>query len=155
VGQDADPFRIAEAVKKIAAEATSPNARDAEQAWDRVVPQFAQQKFSAEPSISITTSGSGITILVRYITRVRDRQEVRSKIYREIVELLRSKNLPDTAAVSTPESGPSSAPPSSPNAPPSLPLPPGSSNPQSPKPVAPPVSVLPPPPSPAPKDKSK
>jgi small-conductance mechanosensitive channel len=155
VGQDADPFRIAEAVKKIAAEATSPNARDAEQAWDRVVPQFAQQKFSAEPSISITTSGSGITILVRYITRVRDRQEVRSKIYREIVELLRSKNLPDTAAVSTPESGPSSAPPSSANALPSLPLPPGSSNPQSPKPVAPPVSVLPPPPSPAPKDKSK
>jgi small-conductance mechanosensitive channel len=113
VGADEDPFHIAEAVKKIAADATAPSARDAEHAWDRVVPQFAKQNFSAEPAISLTTSGSGITILVRYITQVRDRQEIRSKIYREIVELLRSKNLPPTA--SAPGGGPPESPtPSSP-----------------------------------------
>ena len=134
VGADEDPFHIAEAVKKIAADATAPSARDAEHAWDSVVPQFAKQNFSAEPAISLTTSGSGITILVRYITRVSDRQEVRSKIYREIVELLRSKNLPPTAAVpAAPQSGPSGAPPISASAPRSSPLPPGSALPPAPK----------------------
>jgi small-conductance mechanosensitive channel len=99
VGQDSDPFRIAEAVKKIVADATAPNAREAEEAWSRVVPKFAQRNFSAEPSISLTTSGSGINILVRYIARVRDRQQIRARIYRDIVELLHQKHLPDTTSV--------------------------------------------------------
>lgn len=106
VSEDSDPFRIAEAVKKIAADITAPNSREAEEAWSRVVPKFAQRNFSAEPSISLTTSGAGINILVRYIARVRDRQQIRTQIYRDIVELLHSKHLPDTTSVadsSTPD----------------------------------------------------
>lgn len=99
VSEDSDPFRIAEAVKKIAADITAPNSREAEEAWSRVVPKFAQRNFSAEPSISLTTSGAGINILVRYIARVRDRQQIRTQIYRDIVELLHSKHLPDTTSV--------------------------------------------------------
>lgn len=102
IGADSDPFRVAEAVKKIVSDVTAPNARDAEQAWEHVVPVFGRRAFSADPASSVTTSGSGFTILVRYITRVKDRQEARARIYRGIVELLRSKNLPEAATLSAP-----------------------------------------------------
>jgi hypothetical protein len=41
----------------------------------------------------------GVNVLVRYITRANERQEVRSRLYRGVVELLRRLNIsqPPTA----------------------------------------------------------
>ncbi|MGA9184403.1 MAG: mechanosensitive ion channel domain-containing protein, partial [Candidatus Acidiferrales bacterium] len=98
VPQNADPYSVAESIKKIATDETSANARLAEQEWERVAPNYGKQSFSANPSLSVKPSGSGVTVSVRYITRVNERYEVRSRVYREVVELLRNKDLPETAA---------------------------------------------------------
>ncbi|MGC1911633.1 MAG: mechanosensitive ion channel family protein, partial [Candidatus Acidiferrales bacterium] len=98
VPQNADPYSVAESIKKIATDETSANARLAEEEWERVAPNYGKQSFSANPSLSVKPSGSGVTVSVRYITRVNERYEVRSRVYREVVELLRNKDLPETAA---------------------------------------------------------
>ena len=102
VSQDADPYLIAEAIKKIATDETAANAQKAGEEWEQVVPAFAKRTFSAEPSMSVRPSGAGASVLVRYITRVNERQDVRARIYRGVVELLRSKNLPESSASPTP-----------------------------------------------------
>jgi small-conductance mechanosensitive channel len=102
VSQDADPYLIAEAIKKIATDETSANAQKAGEEWEQVVPAFAKRTFSAEPSMSVRPSGAGASVLVRYITRVNERQDVRARIYRAVVELLRSKNLPELSASPAP-----------------------------------------------------
>jgi len=83
-----DPYPTAEAIQKMAANETAAVARQAEEDWTRVVPVYAKKKFSAEPSLSVKPSGRGVSVTVRYITRVRDRQETRARLYREIVDLL-------------------------------------------------------------------
>ena len=49
---------------------------------------MAFKSFSAAPAINVRPTGSGVNINVRYITRAHQRYEMRTKIYREIVELL-------------------------------------------------------------------
>ncbi len=91
---DADPYVTAEAIQKAVTEETAANARLAEQEWARVTPAYAKRSFSAVPSMSVRPSGSGINVFVRYITRANERHEVRSRLYRAAVDLLRgSKSL--------------------------------------------------------------
>ena len=92
-----DPFSTAEAIQKIAADETAANSRQAEEEWTRVVPSYAKRKFSAAPSMSVKPTGGGVSIIVRYITRVRDRQEVRGRLYRAILELLHRHEIAEEA----------------------------------------------------------
>ena len=94
----AEPYQTAEAVQKIVAEATAANAHLAEEEWNRVTPAYAKKGFSATPSLSIQPAGTGVKVLVRYITRVNERHEVRAQIYRAVVDLLHKKQLPESAA---------------------------------------------------------
>jgi len=98
VPPNVDPFATAEAIQKIAAEETATSAQQAEAEWTRVAPNYAKRKFSAVPSMSVRPSGSGVNITVRYITRVRDRQDVRSHLYRAILELLHRYEAPEEAS---------------------------------------------------------
>jgi hypothetical protein len=38
-----------------------------------------------------------VTVLVRYLTRVNERHEVRARLYRAVVELLHRKQIPESA----------------------------------------------------------
>ena len=97
VPSNLDPYPTAEAIQKMAADETAANAEQAEQEWTRVVPVYAKRKFSAAPSMSVRPSGGSVTVTVRYITRVRDRQDVRARLYREIVNLLHQQEKPEPA----------------------------------------------------------
>jgi small-conductance mechanosensitive channel len=102
---DGDPYKVAEAIQKIAADDTSANAQAAETEWQRAVPAYAKQTFTAAPSVSVRPEGSAVNILVRYLTRASDRQEVRARLYRAVIDLLRQKNpgeVPPPAAVAPP-----------------------------------------------------
>lgn len=99
VPESGDPYRIGEAIRKIATEETKENARQAEEEWKRVTSTKAQRDFSAAPSISVRPSVGGVNVLVRYLTRARDRQQVRSRLYQSVVELLHGRNLPEVATV--------------------------------------------------------
>jgi small-conductance mechanosensitive channel len=97
IPDNVEPYQMAEAIQKIAADETATNARLAEEDWTRGTPASAHQSFSAEPSFTVRPTGSGVSVFVRYITRVNERHEVRSRIYRAAVDLLRSTKTPDTA----------------------------------------------------------
>lgn len=92
VGQE--PTEFVDAIQKRISAETAADARLAEQEWQRVASTHGMGAFSAEPSVSVRPGGGGIEILIRYITRANERHQVRSKIYRALVELMRHKNLP-------------------------------------------------------------
>jgi small-conductance mechanosensitive channel len=97
VPENADPYATSEALQKIAADETEANAKIAEGEWNRVVSTHEKRAFSAAPSLSVRPSGSGITVVLRYITRANERFEVRSRIYKAVVDLLRKKQIPESA----------------------------------------------------------
>jgi small-conductance mechanosensitive channel len=97
VPQSADPYSIAEAIQKIATEETTQNAQLAEKEWERVTPVYAKRAFTAAPSMTVRPSGEGVNVIVRYITRANERQEVRSRLYRAVVDLLGRKNISQPA----------------------------------------------------------
>ena len=101
VPQETDPYPIAEAIRKVATEVSAENARLAEKEWERVAPGGGKRSFTADPSLSVRPLAlGGVNILVRYITRASERQENRTKLYRAVVEILHSKDLP--AALASP-----------------------------------------------------
>ena len=104
---DQDPYPIANEIQKIVTAETEANARLAEQEWGELGSARGVRPFSAGPAISVRPSGLGFEIAVRYVTRANERHQQRSKLYYAIVELLRRKNIPQSAAPVSP--GPSAA----------------------------------------------
>jgi small-conductance mechanosensitive channel len=107
VPQHADPYLISEALQKIAAEETAENARIAESEWNRVAPAVEKRSLSASPAISVRPTAAGISVVLRYITRANERFETRARMYRAVVDLLREKQIPESAVA------PASSPPAS------------------------------------------
>ena len=101
-GEDSTP--VVESILKIVAEDTEKNARMAEQEWQRVTQHYGVKAFSGAPSISVRPSGVSVEVVVRYITRAQERYEVRTRLYRAIVELFQGKRTV-TASASAPQLG--------------------------------------------------
>ncbi len=94
VPADADPFAMAESVKQIVASETKKNAQLATDEWHKMASSVAPQAFRNEPVMSVQPSGSGVNVIIRYVTRANERHEVRSRIYRAMIELRRRKEAP-------------------------------------------------------------
>jgi hypothetical protein len=75
---------------------TQENVRQAEQEWQSVARSQALQSFSATPVINVKPTNMGVNITVRYITRAHQRYEMRSRLYRAIVELLHTRHVRHT-----------------------------------------------------------
>ena len=92
-----DPYRVLKAVQE--------NVRQAEQEWQKVARGHALQSFSATPAINVKPTDMGVNITVRYITRAHERFEMRSRLYRAIVELLHTKGARRTEKPDAPDAG--------------------------------------------------
>jgi small-conductance mechanosensitive channel len=88
-----NPYLMVEQIQKIVLAETEKNSQLAEQEWQRAARRYGSH-FSALPAIDIRPSGSGVAVMVRYITRAHERYEVRSRLYQAIVELLHRKHVP-------------------------------------------------------------
>ncbi len=86
-----DPYSVLKSVQDLVASETEANVRQAEQEWQRVARSHSLQSFSAAPAINVKPTSTGVNIMVRYITRAHQRYEMRSRLYRAIVELLHSR----------------------------------------------------------------
>jgi len=95
---DQDPYPIVEEIQKIVAKETEANAKLAEQEWGSLGNERGVRPFSAGPAISVRPANPGFEISVRYVTRANERHQQRGKLYHDIVELLRRKNIPEPAA---------------------------------------------------------
>jgi small-conductance mechanosensitive channel len=92
---DRDPYPIVDEIQKIVVKETEANARLAEQEWDKMKTTRGTSDFAAGPAISVRPASAGFEILIRYVTRASERHQQRSKLYFEIVALLRQKNIPE------------------------------------------------------------
>jgi small-conductance mechanosensitive channel len=85
-----DPYPLAEAIQKIVAEITT-TKESVPNSGLPVAFTNAKGSTSTAPSVSVRLEGSGVSILVRYLTRASERQEVRARLYRALIELLRQE----------------------------------------------------------------
>jgi small-conductance mechanosensitive channel len=83
---------------------TEADAIMAEAEWKRVTHEEGSPQFSAMPSVNLRPAGSGIDILIRYITRAGVRVETRNRLFAVIVELMQgeAKEDRDVAPLSAP-----------------------------------------------------
>jgi small-conductance mechanosensitive channel len=86
-----DPYPIVEAITKQVVEATADSAHQAEQEWQRAVPEQRGKSFSGTPGVNVKPVVGGVEIAVRYITRANERFMVRAKLYQAAVDLLGAK----------------------------------------------------------------
>src|SRR6267142_1084542 len=67
---------------------TEADAKMAEGEWKRVTHEEGSPQFSAMPSVNLRPAGTGVDIVIRYITRAGVRVETRNRLFAMIVELM-------------------------------------------------------------------
>lgn len=88
-----NPYPIAEEIKAIVLKETEKNARLAESEWERATLDHASSVFKAEPSMNLRPTDSGATLEIRYITRANERHDLRSRLYRAVLDLLHREKI--------------------------------------------------------------
>jgi small-conductance mechanosensitive channel len=83
-----DPYQTAEQIRQIVEKETEEDAKMAEQDWERVTHEYGTRAFSARPAADLRPSTSGLVVNMRYITRGPLRYEVKSRLFKSIVELM-------------------------------------------------------------------
>ncbi len=86
-----DPYPIIDGVQQLVERETAANAKLAEGEWRNTTSRYRVQTFSAVPGIHVVPTGSGIEVMVRYITRAHERHESRRRLYQAVLELLHGK----------------------------------------------------------------
>ncbi len=81
-------YRTIEAIHKAVLQQTENDVKLAEAEWKDAASQQALGRFSGAPSVDMRPAASGIDILVRYVTRAKDRSEMRNKLYESVIKLL-------------------------------------------------------------------
>jgi len=92
-----DTFERIDQIHKAVLKETEEGGHAAEQEWQRAMKQHDLSPFSATPSVEMRPAGSGIDILIRYVTRAGDRFEMRNRLYQLVIDLLHktsAKSLP-------------------------------------------------------------
>ena len=91
VPADQDLYAVVETISQAVKAATAANARAAEEEWRHAAPSRKTSRFTADPAINVKPVLGGTEITLRYITRANERYQLRSKLYRSAVDLLRRK----------------------------------------------------------------
>jgi small-conductance mechanosensitive channel len=79
---------VTEAITELVSKESAESTHEAEQEWRRATNSQGLQSFSATPAINVRPTAVGINVTVRYITRAHERYETKTRLYRDIVELL-------------------------------------------------------------------
>ncbi len=86
-----DPYPVIDGVQRLVEKETEANAKLAESEWRKTTSRYRAQTFSAVPGINVVPTGSGIEVVVRYITRAHERHESRRRLYQAVLELMHGK----------------------------------------------------------------
>lgn len=91
-----ETYPTIERIHKAVLEATEADATQAEAEWKRNAKQHGLSQYSATPAVNLRPSGSGIDVLVRYVTRASERVEMRNRLYQCVLDALQPSS--DSAA---------------------------------------------------------
>ena len=83
---------LIEKIYEASMKATEGDAKMAQEEWQRVTHEEGSPQFSAMPSVNLRPAGSGVDIVVRYITRAGVRLGTRNHLFGTIVDLMQSES---------------------------------------------------------------
>ncbi|HWC97858.1 MAG TPA: mechanosensitive ion channel domain-containing protein [Candidatus Sulfopaludibacter sp.] len=83
-----DPYEIARQIADTVEQETRQDAAGAAEEWDRVASKYGASSFSAKPAVDLRPGSNGLEVVVRYITKAPRRDQVKSRLFQVIVELL-------------------------------------------------------------------
>ena len=83
-----DTHALIKGIYEATVKATEADAKMAEAEWKRVTHEEGSPQFSAMPSVNLRPAGTGVDIVIRYITRAGVRVETRNRLFAMIVELM-------------------------------------------------------------------
>jgi small-conductance mechanosensitive channel len=98
-----NPYPLLESLQKTAEKETAANARLAEEDWERAMAASGLASFSAKPVITVRPTEAGLNVVIRYIARADEREEVRQRLYHAAFDMLRGEKA---LAPSTPQEAP-------------------------------------------------
>ena len=94
----ADPYPLLDSLREVATRETEQNAKLAEEDWKRVMLASGVKAFSAAPVITVRPTDAGLHVVVRYIARADEREELRLRLYRTAFEILLGGKSPEVPA---------------------------------------------------------
>ncbi|WP_187143357.1 mechanosensitive ion channel domain-containing protein [Terriglobus albidus] len=83
---------LIEKIYEASVQATEADAKMAQEEWKRVTHEEGSPQFSAMPSVNLRPAGSGVDVVVRYITRAGVRLETRNHLFETVIDLMRELN---------------------------------------------------------------
>jgi len=99
VPEDENTYATIERVHATVVSSTKDDAAEAEKEWSKVANTHGIANFTAEPAVNLRPAGSGVDLVVRYITRASDRFEQHNKLYQRVLEAIQpEKKAPTTSA---------------------------------------------------------
>ncbi len=78
---------MVEAIRFAVLQETEAEAKLAEEEWKRATRE-SLGKFSAVPAVDLRPSAGGIDVVVRYVTKAKDRFELRNRIYQRLLHVM-------------------------------------------------------------------
>ena len=85
---EGDPYKMAARIQQVVERETEDDAKAAEQEWARVTHEYGTRAFSARPAADLRPSLAGLVVNMRYITRAPRRYEMKSQLFKAIVEAM-------------------------------------------------------------------
>ena len=89
----ADTYAKAAQLHEAILEETQQDAQLAEQEWKRVPRHSGLSHATASSSVNLRPSGTGVEVLIRYVTRASDRLKVRNRLYERVIDVLHKPHV--------------------------------------------------------------
>jgi small-conductance mechanosensitive channel len=96
--QSAETYAKVALIHKAVLEETEPDARLAEQEWKRVPRHSGMSHASASSSLDLRPAGTGVDVVIRYVTRASERLKVRNRLYVRVIDVLHNPHVVITPA---------------------------------------------------------
>jgi len=93
-----DTYAMARLIQEEVMKEMEKDSRVAEEEWKRAGRKEGLSQFSAAPSVNLRPSGSGVDLVVRYVTRASERFDMRTRLYKLVVDVLRKPAEPQDRA---------------------------------------------------------
>jgi len=87
IPQGEDSYKTIEAIHAAVVKETEADTTQAEEEWQRAT-KYGMSHFSAAPSVDMRPAGTGVDIVVRYVTRAGERLNIRNRLYHVVIDLL-------------------------------------------------------------------
>jgi small-conductance mechanosensitive channel len=93
-----DLYQVVEAIRVAVHREMESTSQIAGEEWKRAASSGGMSQFTAEPAVNLRGAGTGVEVIIRYVTRASERFEVRNRIYSCVINLMHKPAAPGIEA---------------------------------------------------------